>query len=50
VSSFEEYKIRKSKKLIDRLDDLICPLYGLTAEQIDFIKNYEIQYRISNDE
>ena len=50
VSSFKEYKIRKSKKLIDRLDDLICPLYGLTAEQIDFIKNYEIQYRISNDE
>ena len=50
VDSFKEYKIRKSKKLIDELDDLICPLYGLTSEETEFIKNYEIQYRVNDDE
>ena len=41
-----EYKIRYSKALIDKIDDLICPLYGLTDEERDFIKNYEIKFRI----
>ena len=50
VNSFKEYKIGKSKHIIDRIDDLICPLYGLTQEETEFIKNYEIQYRLSDDE
>jgi len=32
--------------LIDRINDLICPLYGLTSEETDFIKNYEIEFRL----
>ena len=46
VTKFKEYKIRYSKALIDKIDDLICPLYGLTDEERDFIKNYEIKFRI----
>jgi hypothetical protein len=46
INSFKEYKIFKSKHLIDQLDDLICPLYGLTSEEIEFIKNYEIEFRL----
>ena len=49
ISEFKEYKINKSKHLIDKLDDLICPLYGLTAEETDYIKNYEIEYRLSDE-
>jgi type I restriction-modification system DNA methylase subunit len=45
VSQFREYKIRKSKHHIDQIDDLICPLYGLTHEETAFIKNYEIAFR-----
>ena len=45
IDSFKEYKINKSKAYIDRLDDLICPVYGLTPEEIAFIKNYEIEFR-----
>jgi methylase of polypeptide subunit release factors len=45
ISSFKEYKISKSKHLIDQIDDIICPLYGLTDEERDFIKNYEINFR-----
>ena len=50
VESFIEYKIGKSKAIIDRIDDLICPLYGFTQEETDFIKNYEIEFRLSDDE
>jgi len=50
VDSFKEYKIGKSKAIIDRIDDLICPLYGLTQAETDFIKNYEIEFRLSGEE
>lgn len=47
IDSFKEYKIGKSKKFIDQIDDLIGPLYGLTMEEIKFIKNYEINFRLN---
>jgi hypothetical protein len=46
VDSYKEYKIRYSKHLIDAIDDLIAPLYGLTDKELDFIKNYEIKFRV----
>ena len=49
IETFKEYKIGKSKHHIDRIDDIICPLYGLTPEEIDFIKNYEIDFRLSEN-
>jgi hypothetical protein len=45
IDSFKQYKIGKSKTFIDRLDDLICPVYGLSPEETEFIKNYEIEFR-----
>ena len=32
IDNFTEYKLCKSKHIIDQLDDLICPLYNLTKE------------------
>ena len=49
VDSFKEYKIVRSKGIIDEIDDYICPLYGLTQEEIDFIKNYELEFRMSGE-
>ena len=46
IDSFKEYKIGKSKHLIDKIDDIIGPLYGLTNEEIKFIKEYEIEFRL----
>lgn len=50
IDSFKEYKIGKSKHLIDKIDDIIGPLYGLNEEELDFIKKYEIEFRLSIDE
>lgn len=49
VSSFKEYKIVRSKHIIDEIDDFIGPLYGLTQEEIDFIKNYELVFRMAGE-
>jgi hypothetical protein len=49
IDSFKEYKIGKSKYLIDEIDDIICPLYGLTAAETEFIKSYEIDFRLQED-
>ena len=49
VDSFKEYKIVRSKDIIDKIDDYICPLYGLTQEEMDFIKNYELEFRLAGE-
>ena len=48
ISQFKEYRIRESKHIIDQMDDIICPLYGLNQEETDFIKNYEIDLRVGS--
>ena len=49
VDSFKEYKIVRSKAIIDEIDDYICPLYGLTQEETEFIKNYELEFRLAGE-
>lgn len=49
VDSFKEYKIVHSKAIIDEIDDYICPLYGLTQRETDFIKNYELEFRLAGE-
>ena len=49
VDSFKEYKIVRSKAIIDEIDDYIGPLYRLTQEEIDFIKNYELEFRMAGE-
>ena len=49
IDSFKEYKIVRSKAIIDEIDDYICPLYGLTQEETDFIKNYELEFRLAGE-
>lgn len=49
IDNFKEYKINKSKVFIDRLDDLICPAYGLSPEETEFVKNYGIEFRVPDE-
>ncbi len=46
---FKQYNIMDSKHIIDILDDLIWEVYGLNKIEIDYLQNYELSYRISND-
>ena len=49
VDSFKEYKIVRSKSIIDEIDDYTCPLYGLTQDETNFIKNYELEFRLAGE-
>ena len=46
TKNIKEYKLMNARDFAHKIDDLICPLYGLTGEERDFIRNYEINFRI----
>lgn len=48
-SGLKCFYARKSKSYIDKIDKFIGKKYGLTDEEIDFIINYDIKYRNSDD-
>jgi hypothetical protein len=39
-----------SKSILDEIDVVLARHYGLTAEELDFILNYDIKYRMGLDE
>ena len=44
------FKIQKSKPLIDRIDEAVGPHYGLGREEVEFLMNYDIKYRLGVEE
>lgn len=40
------FKVNKSKHIIDRIDKALAHYYGFTDEELDFIINYDIKYRM----
>jgi hypothetical protein len=45
----QSFKIQRSKPIIDEIDRAIAPHYGLSDEELDFIINYDIKYRMSGE-
>jgi len=43
------FKIQKSKPIIDEIDRVLAKHYGFTEEELDFIINYDIKYRMGKD-
>jgi hypothetical protein len=42
----QSFKIQKSKSIIDEIDTVLAKHYGFTEEELDFIINYDIKYRL----
>ena len=42
----QQFKIQKSKPIIDQIDRVLAQHYGFTDEELDFIINYDIKYRM----
>ena len=42
----QSFKIQKSKPIIDQIDRVLAQHYGFTDEELDFIINYDIKYRM----
>jgi hypothetical protein len=43
------FNFRPSKPIIDQLDQLILPCYGLSGEDIEFVINYCVKYRLGTN-
>jgi len=48
--AYAEFFAAKSKPLIDEIDGILAEYYGFTQEERDFIINYDIKYRMGQDE
>ena len=46
---YEEYYPAKSKIIIDEIDKVLAKHYGFTEEELDFIINYDIKYRMGDE-
>jgi len=44
------YKKKKSKHIVDEVDKVLAEHYGFTDEELDFIINYDIKYRMGDIE
>ncbi len=47
---YDEFYPKLSKPIIDEIDCLLAQHYGFTDEELDFIINYEIKYRMGQKE
>ena len=43
------YQKKQSKKIIDKVDNSLAEIYGFTDEELDFIINYDIKYRMGDE-
>jgi hypothetical protein len=43
------FKVQNSKPIIDEIDCVLAQHYGFTDEELDFIINYDIKYRMGRD-
>ncbi|MBK9713368.1 MAG: hypothetical protein IPO81_18990 [Kouleothrix sp.] len=46
---YAEFYGAKSKHIIDQIDRVLAQHYGFTDEELDFIINYDIKYRMGRD-
>jgi hypothetical protein len=45
----QTFQPRQSKPIIDEIDRVLARHYGFTDEELDFIINYDIKYRMGKD-
>ena len=46
---YDEYYPKLSKPIIDEIDKVLAKHYGFTEEELDFIINYDIKYRMGDE-
>ncbi|MFM6269384.1 MAG: hypothetical protein ACKPFA_23210, partial [Dolichospermum sp.] len=46
---FLQFNMRNCKFIIDEIDKILAEHYGFTEEELDFIINYDIKYRMGKE-
>ncbi len=47
---YQEFRPSMSKATIDEIDAMLATHYGFTDQELDFVINFEIKYRMGQDE
>ena len=45
----QSFRPREAKSIIDEIDTALASHYGFTDEELDFILNYDIKYRMGKE-
>ncbi len=48
--TWQEFYPRRSKAIIDQIDDLLGMTYGLTKDQVEYIQSYDLEFRTDEEE
>lgn len=48
--AIQEFYPRKSKAIIDEIDNLLGILYGLSKKEVEYIKSYDIEFRTDEED
>ena len=46
---YDEFDQKPSKPIVDKIDRVLAEHYGFTEEELDFIVNYDIKYRMGRE-
>ena len=46
---YDEFDQKPSKPIVDKIDRVLAKHYGFTEEELDFIINYDIKYRMGRE-
>jgi hypothetical protein len=46
---YQEFRPSQSKPIIDEIDRILAEHYGFSDEELDFIINYDVKYRMGQE-
>lgn len=46
---YQEFRPSRSKQVIDEIDEVLACHYDFTKEELDFLINYDVKYRMGNE-
>lgn len=47
--TYREYYPRKSKEIIDKIDAVLSDYYGFSEQELDYIRNFEVRFRLGKE-
>lgn len=45
----QSFIVKRSKKIIDKIDECLASHYRFSTDELDFIQNYDIKFRVTDD-
>jgi Eco57I restriction-modification methylase len=47
---YDEFYPKRSKAYIDEIDRILCPLYDLSEEEVDYVLNFDVKFRLGQEQ